>query len=68
MVGTDNAARTLMKWERQLEAANVTREHWVKRVLEQMEEGGNLRRWAEQFEAKTLCGYSEDERLINNWT
>jgi hypothetical protein len=57
-----------MKWERQLEAANVPREQWVKRVLEQMEEGGNLRKWAEQFEAKTLGGYSEDTRLINNWT
>ena len=65
---TDDAARTILMWERQFQAANIPCEHWVKKALALMSEGGNLRTWAQNYENKYPGRTNHDPTFIHNWS
>jgi transposase InsO family protein len=64
---TSNVRVNLMEWQMQLEAANVPREDWVKRVLQEMDKDGNLYTWTEQYRCQDP-GRSEEPQYIHNWS
>ena len=64
---TKNARLTLMEWQLQLDAAQVPREQWVPRVLQEMDKEGNLYAWTTKYRCTDPC-QMEDRRYIHNWT
>jgi len=65
---TDDAAQTILRWERQFQAANIPVDQWVKKALALMGEGGNLRNWAQNYENKCPGRTNHDPAFIHNWT
>jgi hypothetical protein len=65
---TDDAARTILMWEREFQAANIPIDNWVKKALALMSEGGNLRAWAQNYENKYPGRTNHDPTFIHNWS
>ena len=56
-----------MEWQLQLDAAQVPREQWVPRVLQEMDKEGNLYAWTTKYRCVDPSQMG-DHRYIHNWT